>query len=711
MKKGKYSFYEYCILNNKQEILEMWDYDKNELLPQDIAFRSMIPVHMKCLKGHSWEEAPTTLILKNSCPYCNHQRVSAEYNLQVIYPDIAKMWNYEKNYPYRPVDIFPTSGKKFWWRCENGHEFQDSPNSLSDKKGCVYCNKEKISQEYNFKKVYPKIALEWDYEKNKTLPEEYFPQSAVVVYWKCPFNPVHRWPQKICDRIKNKLGCPECKKELKTSFPEQAIYYYLKKNFPDTVNKYYIDKRELDIYIPSLNLGIEYDGVYHHKKKLDKDLAKEKVIKAKNINFIRIKEVLEQNKQIIFRDNVLFCLFDYKYRYLNEIIKLLFDYIKEKYHLKIAEIDIDISKDELAIYDSYLNLLRENTIGEKNPQLIKEWDFTKNGLVTPFMVSRGSGVKYWWQCPKGHSYLASPLHRSVNNRGCPYCAHRLISYEDSLQNLNPLLCELWDKEKNGDLTPLKVSPQSSRKVNWYCKVCKNEWVSAVRDMTTYSNCPYCNNRRLTAKNNLAVLCPDLMKEWDYERNPKEPSKYFKSSPEKVWWKCPKGHNYEARINNRVYLKRGCSYCGGKKVLREDSFGEKYPELLKEWNYEKNKNLDPYQLSICSNKKVWWQCNNCQNEWQADIMRRTKGKCGCRRCSYVRRRESILNYPHIMQEWCYEKNQGLNPTYLSPGSGKKAWWHCYLCGHEWATRISHRFEGSKCPQCHYKKDDPQKESSQ
>ena len=50
----------------------------------------------------------------------------------------------------------------------------------------------------------------------------------------------------------------------KTSFNEQAIYYYVRKYFNDCINRYREKGFEIDVYIPSLKLGIEYDGYPWH---------------------------------------------------------------------------------------------------------------------------------------------------------------------------------------------------------------------------------------------------------------------------------------------------------------------------------------------------------------------------------------------------------------------------------------------------------------
>ena len=42
------------------------------------------------------------------------------------------------------------------------------------------------------------------------------------------------------------------------------IYFYFKRRYSSTINRYIKDNEEIDIYIPELNIGIEYDGSFWH---------------------------------------------------------------------------------------------------------------------------------------------------------------------------------------------------------------------------------------------------------------------------------------------------------------------------------------------------------------------------------------------------------------------------------------------------------------
>ena len=62
-----------------------------------------------------------------------------------------------------------------------------------------------------------------------------------------------------------------------------------------------------------------------------------------------------------------------------------------------------------------------------------------------------------------------------------------------------------------------------------------------------------------------------------------------ASNKKVWWKCSKGHEWEAVISSRTGSDRGCPICANQKVLKGyNDLATIFPEFLPEWNYKKNK---------------------------------------------------------------------------------------------------------------------------
>ncbi len=51
-----------------------------------------------------------------------------------------------------------------------------------------------------------------------------------------------------------------------------------------------------------------------------------------------------------------------------------------------------------------------------------------------------------------------------------------------------------------------------------------------------------------------VMNPEILKEWDYEKNILDPKSVYPSSNKKAFWKCAKGLSWEAVISSRIH---GC----------------------------------------------------------------------------------------------------------------------------------------------------------
>ena len=148
------------------------------------------------------------------------------------------------------------------------------------------------------------------------------------------------------------------------------------------------------------------------------------------------------------------------------------------------------------------------------------------------------------------------------------------------------------------------------------------------------------SRKNEVKNSLAIVNPELASEWNYEKNGNiKPTMFTCGSHEKVWWKCSKGHNWQASIASRN-KGVGCPYCSGKKVfVGYNDLASKYPEIAKQWHPTKNGDLQPDMFTWCSGKRVWWLCPVCGYEWQTIISNRTNKGTGCPECSRKKRKKS------------------------------------------------------------------------
>ena len=212
----------------------------------------------------------------------------------------------------------------------------------------------------------------------------------------------------------------------------------------------------------------------------------------------------------------------------------------------------------------------ENDLKTINPTLAKEWNYEKNNGLTPMDVLPSSNKKVWWKCQKGHEWITSVANRSKGN-GCPYCSNKIVlKGENDLQTVNPTLAQEWNHKKNGNLKPNSFSSNSGQKVWWKCSE-GHEWQATIDSRNNGHGCPYCTGQKaLRCENDLQTVNPTLAKEWNYEKNNGlTPMDVLPSSNKKVWWKCKKGHEWQASITNRN-KGVGCPICNSE---RNTSFPE------------------------------------------------------------------------------------------------------------------------------------------
>lgn len=209
---------------------------------------------------------------------------------------------------------------------------------------------------------------------------------------------------------------------------------------------------------------------------------------------------------------------------------------------------------------------------------------------------------------------------------------RKFCKEVSLAILNPKLTEEWDIGKNHTLQPCDVRIHSHKKVWWRCRN-GHGYNVAIDRRSAGEGCPYCSGHRTSNENCLATLDPNLAKEWHPTKNGTLTPKGFTcGSHKKVLWLCKKGHSYVAAINQRSE-GRGCPYCVGKKVCRDNCLATLNPQLAKEWNYNKNKKVTPETVTCNSSKTVWWTCKK-KHEYLAKISSRNQVGVGCPQCNKI-----------------------------------------------------------------------------
>ena len=614
---------------------------------------------------------------------------------------LMREWDYEKNNTINPVHCARSSRKKVWWKCKHGHSWQAVVrNRTYGYQGCPYCSGRLAIPGINdLETVLPKLASEWDYDKNNELiPSVMKPNSHKKVWWKCEHG--HSWLATVNNRKKG-TACPYCSgrvalkgvNDLATLFPKLAVQWDYEKNgklIPSTItcasNKNVWWKGscghtwQTTVYNRIKGHGCPYcSGRYA-------------IIGVNDLETVSPDLVSEwdYNKNGVLKPSEL-------KSYSNRMAWWLCKYG----HSWSATISYRSRGHGCPYCAGSLVQKGVNDLETLMPELALEWDYEKNGELKPNEVKSKSSKYAWWQCKYGHSWKAIIYSRS-NGSGCPYCKNIAImtGYND-LATLNPELAIQWDYDKNHPLMPTDVGVNSGHKVWWFCKY-GHRWQARVVDRNQGSGCPVCAGKQILANvNDFATSFPKLALEWDYEKNGiLLPTDVAPFSSRKVWWKCDKAHSWNASLRNRAN-GNACPYCSGHLVLQGfNDLATINPDVVYQWDYEKNGTVTPENVTVSSGKIAWWSCS-LGHSWQASIAHRSRNKNND--CLYCLGRKVLKGFndlttthPHIAKEWDYEKNDNQLPENFYSGSTAKAWWRCSK-GHSWHAQVRTRKKYG-CPYC-------------
>lgn len=287
----------------------------------------------------------------------------------------------------------------------------------------------------------------------------------------------------------------------------------------------------------------------------------------------------------------------------------------------------------------------EDNFAVDHPDLIVQWHPSRNGTLTPADFLSGSSKKVWWQCPQGHEYHRPPhYHRKFNGR-CPICTGAKIVFVNSFLGMHPDLSKLFHPTKNDGIDLSKIAPGSEVDCWWLCSegheyirkpavqaksggrcpecarfavkhphlvkmwhptrndtpsipdigaashisvwwMCPlgHEYKRAPCNQTKYDGrCPFCTGKRVRSDSSLSAKHPIVSAQWHSKRNGDlSPEDVHPKSNKRVWWLCPRGHEYEMLIHHRS-TGLGCPHCNPKTSKMEifvySEIAKIFPEAL------------------------------------------------------------------------------------------------------------------------------------
>ena len=289
--RSKHTFEEFIqkankIHNNK------YDYSKAEYVDTKTKICIICPEH-----GEFWQ-APYAHLKGNKCPECF---IDSKKSNKEEFIKKAREIHGDK-YDYSKVE-YVNSHTKVCIICPEHGEFWQTPNNHS-KYGCPECKKDVLS------KLRTKTLTEFVTEANNVHNDKYSYENAEYCGTEHPIKincPIHgEFIQRPQDHLRGH-GCPKCANQM--SVAEDEICSYLSnivgsKNIVRRNNNILDNKMEIDIFIPSLNVGIEYNGLRWHSEEFGKDkfyhLWKTDNAAKKGILLLQIfEDEWEENKELV----------------------------------------------------------------------------------------------------------------------------------------------------------------------------------------------------------------------------------------------------------------------------------------------------------------------------------------------------------------------------------------------------------------------------
>jgi rubrerythrin len=627
------------------------------LRPTDVRFASGQNVWWQCASGHVWETkvAQRTTGKQTQCPECSlRQKHLPDKGLSLaeLHPMIAAEWDIERNPGVTPATVKPGSARKVWWRCpECGYSYQASVGSRALKgTGCEPCSyrtrgpligKPKAGE--SLAERFPDIAAQWHPSKNGNRhPGEVKAGSDMTAWWVCERG--HTWKTPVFTRTgPRKYGCPECKhlpapgQSFADRYPSVAAQWHPTKN--GTLDPNAVEPGSTRKVWWKCTFGHEWRATVSNRAR------------GSGCRFCSLWGTSAQE-------------------------------IRLRHELEAAGCPV---AHEHSVIDVVGRRPVEADIALNDWRVVVEFDGARHhrGADAEARDHRQTGA------------LMAAGWTVIRVREAPLS---LLTPNDIVvrQGISAKLTALAVLEKLESLghTPPKLSVYRDDPSPWGT-VAADKFMQQLRSRS------------------LSTLFPEIAREWDPTKNgERSPDCTNPGSKESAHWICAEcGHGWSTSPKHRTSDGTGCPACAARArgtnrstPLPGQSLADLRPELLRIWHPERNGNLTLHALKPKTSRKFWWRCPACGREWQT-----APSNAGCRACAVKQRAEkrrtpapghSLADlHPTIAAQWHPTKNAPLTPDQINPGTTRRMWWLCEICGREWQTNAANRVRGKTgCPSC-------------
>ena len=326
------------------------------LQPDKVPPSCKTTVWWRCAQGHEWQQKVQDRLRQQSrCPICREY----ERSVAALRPDLANEWHPTKNKELTAARAAAGSGRRVWWQCLRGHEWETRISARTKKgSGCPICAHRQLPARLaSLAQVAPALVKEWHPSRNLPLtPEQVTAGSPRKVWWICSKNPEHVWQALVCNRARKGVGCPYCANapittdnSLARLRPDVAAFWDSTKNAPTAPDAVSVGSARRFWWRCSMDPSHEWDST--------------------------VTSLTSRHRKGICP----FC--------------------------------------------SGARPSPSNNLATTHSEIAAEWHPERNAPLTPAIVTRASGKLVWWKCKANgeHEWQALIKNRTVLGTGCPHC--------------------------------------------------------------------------------------------------------------------------------------------------------------------------------------------------------------------------------------------------------------------------------------------------
>jgi very-short-patch-repair endonuclease len=524
--------------------------DKNNVKPRDVFKSSSKKYLFDCECGHENEQQISNITQGCRCGYCSNKKLCNKPDCKSCFEksfasnDKAVFWS-DKN-EVKPRDVFKYSNKKYLFQCECGHEIEQSLNNIISGKWCGYCRGDKLCSESRCKFCFEKSfassdkAKYWS-DKNEVKPRDVCKSSHNTYLFEC--NCDHDIVLSL-GKITTGQWCGYCSNPPKKLCDKQDCKFCFEKSFASNDKSiFWSDKNDVkprNVFKSTSNRYL-FDCVCGHE--IDQSLNS--ITSGQWCGYCGCKKLCHEPR----------CKFCHE--------------------------------------KSFASSEQSKYWSDKNE-------------VKPRDVFKYSNNTYLFNCVCGHEIkqmLCDIIPFGVcgyckgdklcSNTSCKFCFEKSFASSDK--------AKYWS-DKN-EVKPRDFCKSSSKKYLFDC-VCGHEIDQSLHTITSGYWCGYCGRKKLCDKQYckfcfaLSFASSDKAKYWS-DKNEVKPRDVFKSTPNKYFFNCKKGHHFDQSLSN-ITSGKWCRYCINKT---EQKVYEKlityFPTLEQQFKVEwcKNKTYLPFDFVI------------------------------------------------------------------------------------------------------------------